>query len=226
MGEAIGQLLPFAVGVAISPMPIVAMVLMLITPKAKSNGFSFLLGWIVGVAVAGTICLLVIGPSATDDNDVAADWTFWLKIVLGVLLLAVAVKEWKARPTGDAEVAMPKWMSALDGFTPLKAAGMGVLLSALNPKNLVFIIGGATAISQIPNISSSDQVVAWVVFTLIATVGVAIPMGIYLFMGDKAAATLDGLKTWMARNNTAVMAVLLLIIGVKMIGDGITGLAA
>jgi threonine/homoserine/homoserine lactone efflux protein len=224
MGEAIGQLLPFAAGVAISPMPIVAMVLMLITPKAKVNGFSFLLGWIIGIAIAGTICLLVIGPSSTDDDGAPADWTYWLKLVLGLLLLAVTVKEWRARPAADAEVAMPKWMSALDGFTPPKAGGMGVLLSALNPKNLVFIIGGATVLAQV-DLPAGDQAISWAVFTVIATIGVAIPMGIYLFMGDKAAATLDGLKTWMARNNTAVMAVLLLIIGVKLIGDAITGLA-
>jgi hypothetical protein len=225
MGEAIGQLLPFAVGVAVSPMPIVAMVLMLITPEAKVNGSMFLLGWVVGVAIAGAICLLVIGPSSTDDDGVPADWTFWLKLVLGAALMVLAVKEWQARPAPDAEVPMPKWMSALDSFTPVKAAGMAVLLSALNPKNLVFIIGGATAISQF-DLSGGDQAVCWAVFTIIATIGVAVPMAIYLFMGDKAATTLDHLKTWMARNNTAVMAVLLLIIGVKLLGDGITGLAA
>lgn len=225
MGEAIGQLLPFAVGVAISPMPIVAMVLMLITPKAKSNGFSFLAGWIVGVAAAGAVCLLLIGPSSTDDDGAPADWTFWLKLVLGALLALLAVKEWKARPAADEDVPMPKWMSALDGFTAAKAAGMGVLLSALNPKNLVFIIGGATVVAQL-DLPSSDQAVSWAVFTLIATIGVAVPMGIYLLMGSKAAEVLDGLKTWMARNNTAVMGVLLLIIGVKLIGDAISGLAA
>ena len=68
MGDAIGQILPFAVGVAVSPMPIVAMVLMLITPKAKLNGFVFLFGWMVGVALAGAACLLVIGPASTDDG--------------------------------------------------------------------------------------------------------------------------------------------------------------
>jgi len=224
MGEAIGQLLPFAVGVAVSPMPIVAMVLMLITPKATANGTMFLLGWIVGVALAGTVCLLVIGPSSTDDDGAAADWTFWLKLVLGAALLLLAIKEWKARPASDAEVPTPKWMSTLDGFTPVKSAGMAVLLSALNPKNLVFIIGGATVLAQF-DLSAGDQAISWAVFTVIATIGVAIPMGIYLFMGDKAAATLEGLKTWMARNNTAVMAVLLLIIGVKLVGDAISGLS-
>jgi threonine/homoserine/homoserine lactone efflux protein len=131
----------------------------------------------------------------------------------------------EGRPAPDAEVPTPKWMSALDDFTAVKAGGMAILLSALNPKNLVFIVGGATVLAQF-DLSAGDQAVCWAVFTLIATIGVAGPMAIYVFMGDRAATTLDHLKTWMARNNTAVMAVLLVIIGVKLIGDGISGLAA
>jgi threonine/homoserine/homoserine lactone efflux protein len=146
-------------------------------------------------------------------------------MVLGLLLLALAAKEWKARPAPDQEVEMPKWMNALDGFTPAKAGGMAILLSALNPKNLVFIIGGATALAQF-DLPGGDEAIAWLVFTLVATIGVAAPMVIYLVMGDRAATTLDGLRTWMARNNTAVLAVLLLIIGVKLVGDAISGLAA
>jgi hypothetical protein len=224
-GEAIGQLLPFAVGVAISPMPIVAMVLMLITPKAKSNGFAFIAGWIVGVALAGAVALAILGPTSTSDDGATASWTYWLKILLGLLLVALAAKEWKARPAPDAEVPMPKWMGMLDGFIAPKAAGLAVLLSALNPKNLVFIIGGAAAVSQF-DLGVAEQAAAWAVFTVIAAVGVAVPMAIYLFMGTRAATTLGSLKDWMARNNTAVMAVLLLVIGVKLVGDAITGLAA
>lgn len=218
-------MLPFAVGVAISPMPIVAMVLMLITPKARANGFTFIFGWIIGVAVAGAICLAVIGPSSTSDNGKPAGWTYWLKLALGVVLLLLAVRGWRARPGPGADTPMPKWMNALDRFTAVKAGGMAVLLSALNPKNLVFIIGGATVIAQ-ANLSGSGQAVAWAVYTLIATISVAVPMVIYLVMGDRAAAILDGLKTWMARNNTAVMTVLLLIIAVKLVGDAISGLAS
>ena len=124
MGEAIGQLLPFAIGVTISPMPIVAMVLMLITPKARSNGFAFIAGWIVGVALAGAVALAILGPTSTSDDGTTASWTYWLKLVLGVALLGLAVKEWKARPAPDADVPMPKWMGMLDGFTAVKAAGL------------------------------------------------------------------------------------------------------
>ena len=37
---------------------------------------------------------------------------------------------------------------------------------------------------------------------------------------------LDGLHTWMARNNGTIMAVLFLVIGAKLIGDAISGLSS
>jgi Sap, sulfolipid-1-addressing protein len=130
VGQAIGQLLPFAVGVAVSPMPIVAVVLMLVTPLARTNGPVFLLGWIAGIAVAGAIFLSIAGPTSASDDGAPAEWVDWLKLVLGVLLLLVAVREWRARPHEGDEPATPKWMTALEGFTPAKAGGAGVLLSA------------------------------------------------------------------------------------------------
>jgi threonine/homoserine/homoserine lactone efflux protein len=209
--------------VALSPTPIVAMILMLITPKARVNGVVFVLGWIVGVAVAGGILLALAGPTDASDGGEPADWVNWLKLVLGVFLILLAAREWRARPAPGAVVPMPKWMGLVDGITAPKAAGLAFVLSALNPKNLIFIVGGVAVVAQ-ADLSSGDQVVAWIVFTLIATVGVAAPLVIYFAMGNRAASILDGLKTWMAHNNTAVMAVLCLIIGVKLVGDAIAGI--
>src|SRR5262245_5046818 len=90
MGEAIGQLLRFAVGVALSPTPIIAMILMLITPRARANGFVFVLGWLLGVIVAGAICLALASPTDAGDGGEPANWVSWLKLALGVLLLLVA----------------------------------------------------------------------------------------------------------------------------------------
>jgi hypothetical protein len=224
VGEAIGQLLPFAVGVALSPMPIVAMVLMLITPRARSNGLMFVLGWMIGIAAAGAILLAVASPSDASEQGEPAEWVTWLKLVLGVLLVLVAVRQWKARPPADADVPMPKWMGALDSVSPPKAGGLAIVFGTINPKNLLLIVGGAAALAQ-TGVSTGDQVVAWIVFTLIATIGVAAPLVIYFVMGDRAGAILDGLKNRMAHNNTTIMAVLCLIIGVKLIGDAITGFA-
>ena len=224
MGEAIGQLLPFAVGVAVSPMPIVAVVLMLVTPQARSNGPAFLLGWIAGVGVGGAILLAIAGPANANDNGAPADWTYWLKLLLGLALLLLAARQWRGRPHEGDEVATPKWMGALDNFTPVKAGIAGVALSVANPKNLLLILGGAAALAQF-GLSGGDETVCWIVFTVIASIGVGAPVVIYFGMGERAAAILDELKTWMARNNAAVMAVLCLIIGVKLVGDAITGLS-
>lgn len=225
MGQAIGDMLPFAFGVAISPMPIVAIVLMLITPEAKTNGLAFLGGWIAGIAIAGAIVLAVAHPSDTGDTDDPATWVSWLKLVLAVLLVLLAIKEWKGRPAPGEDVAMPKWMGMLNGITAVKAGGLAIVLSALNPKNLVFIIGGATAVA-LTGVSGGEQAISWVVFTIIASIGVAAPVVIYFALGDKANAKLNSLKDWMAHNNTAMMSVLCLIIGVKLLGDAISGLSS
>jgi hypothetical protein len=54
-----GELLPLALGIAISPIPIIAIILMLITPKARSNGLAFLGGWMVGILAVGGLALVV-----------------------------------------------------------------------------------------------------------------------------------------------------------------------
>jgi hypothetical protein len=224
MAEAIGRLLPFAVGVAISPMPIVAVVLLLVTPRARVNGPAFVVGWIVGLAVAGAIFLAIAKPANANSDGAPADWVGWLKLVLGILLLLVAVHGWRGRPRAGEEAPAPKWMGALDSFTPAKAAAAGIALSALNPKNLLLVLGGASAVAQL-GVSTGEEVVAWIVFVVLATIGVGAPVAIYFFAGPRAATLLDELKTWMAHNNAAIMAVLCLVIGAKLIGDAITQLA-
>jgi threonine/homoserine/homoserine lactone efflux protein len=218
-------MLPFAVGIAISPISIVAIVLMLGTDNAKSDSLSFLAGWIGAMAVAGAILLVVVGSGDPTENGAPADWSSTLKLVLGIVLLGLAVKQWRNRPRAGDDAPMPKWMSSVEGFTPVKSAGLGVIVSVVNPKNLILIIAGATAISQ-TDVSGTDQAIVWAIFVVIATIGVAAPVVIYFAMGDKAAPILDDLKGWMARNNAAIMAVILVIIGVKLIGDSISGFSA
>ncbi|MFD4182867.1 GAP family protein, partial [Rhodococcus sp. NPDC058514] len=61
MGTAIGDILPLALGVAISPIPIIAAILMLLTPKAGSTATSFTVGWILGIAVAYAVIVAIAG---------------------------------------------------------------------------------------------------------------------------------------------------------------------
>jgi Na+/melibiose symporter-like transporter len=220
--QAIGDVLPLAVGVALSPIPIIAVILMLVSRRARVNGPVFIVGWLIGLALVGIIVLGIAGPAGASDDGQPSTGASWLKIALGVVLLLVAARQWRSRPAEGEEPAMPKWMDAIDEFTPVKAGGAGVVFSALNPKNLIIAVGAATAVAA-TGISGVDQAVAYAVFAIVGTVGVATPVVIYFALGDRAPALLDKLKTWMGRHNAVIMAVLMLLIGAKLIGDGIAG---
>jgi threonine/homoserine/homoserine lactone efflux protein len=223
MGEAIGQVLSFGVGVGLSPVPIIAVVLMLGTPRARSNGPAFLLGWIGGLAVVGTVVLLVAGGADASESGEPATWVSIAKLVLGALLVLLAARQWRGRPRGDDDGELPSWMRTIDHFTPGRSAAIGVGLSAVNPKNLVLTLGAASAIAQ-TGVSAGQQAIALAVFVLVGTLGVGIPIVLYFTMGERATRLLDSLKAWMAAHNAAIMAVICLLIGAKLIGDGIAGL--
>jgi threonine/homoserine/homoserine lactone efflux protein len=223
MADAIGQVLVFGLGVGLSPIPIIAVVLMLGTPRARANGPAFVLGWIVGLALVGTIILVVAGGAGATEGDQPATWVSVLLLVLGAVLVLLAVRQWRGRPRRGQEAAMPSWMRTIDHFTPVRSAAIAFALSALNPKNLLLTIGAGAAIAQ-TGADPAQEAVALAVFVLIGTLGTAVPVALYVALGDRATRPLDELKTWMAANNAAIMAVLCLVIGVKLIGDGISGL--
>ena len=113
-------------------------------------------------------------------------------------------------------------MKAIDTMTAVKGAGLGFLLSAVNPKNLLMaagagvIIGGTAA-----SLETSQEAVAITVFTVIAAASVAVPVIGYLVASEKMAGPLESMHQWLVKENAVVMAVLLLVIGVAMVGKGI-----
>jgi threonine/homoserine/homoserine lactone efflux protein len=220
MGGVIGDILPLALGVAISPIPIIAAILMLLSPNARTTGVGFLGGWIAGVVIAIVAFTLLSTVLPESDSGASHPVKGTIRLVLGLLLILLAAKQWRARPRGQAAPALPKWMSAIDTMTPVKGLGLGVALSALNPKNLIMAAGAGIAIGD-SNLDSSQTVVVIVVYTVIAASTVAVPVIGYLVAAGRMAEPLESLRGWLVRENTVVMAILLLVIGVVMIGKGI-----
>ncbi|MEV0803730.1 GAP family protein [Kribbella sp. NPDC050281] len=216
----IGELLPLALGVAISPVPIIAAILMLLSPNAKTTSIGFLIGWIAGIVVAVVAFTLLSSLLSENDSDASSPVKGTIQLALGVLLILLAAKEWRARPRGQEEPELPKWMSAIDTLTTVKGLGLGFLLAALNPKNLIMAAGAGVAIGG-GNLGTGNTVVVILVYTAIAASTVAVPVIGYLLAADRLAEPLEALREWLVRENTVVMAILLLVIGVVMIGKGI-----
>jgi hypothetical protein len=169
--------------------------------------------------------LALAGPGGASEQGQPATWVSWLKLLLGLGLLLVAARQFRGRPHQGEEASLPTWMGAIDRFTPPQALGGGAALAGANPKNLLLAVGGAAAIAQ-TGIAGGQQAIAYAVFTVVGTLGVGAPVGLYFAMGKRSAALLGRLKDWMGHNNAVIMAVLCLVIGVKLLGDALTGLGS
>jgi threonine/homoserine/homoserine lactone efflux protein len=225
MGRAISEVLPFAIGVAISPVPIIALILVLFSARARVNGPVFALGWVVGVAVVSTVVYLIADAGEVSSGGSASDGSYWAKLVGGILLVLLAFRHWRKRPVAGETPPAPKWMSAIDTLTPVKTGGLALLLSAANPKNLALALAAGASLAQ-AGVSGGEATVGLIVFVVVASLTIAVPVVFYLTGGERAAHVLDGWRTWLTEHNTAVMAVLFLVFGAVLFSQGLRGVTA
>ncbi|MFD6456131.1 MULTISPECIES: GAP family protein [unclassified Nocardia] len=218
MGSVIGGLLPLAVGVAVSPIPIIAAILMILSKNAGGAAKGFAVGWVAGILVVTGVMTMLAGTLGGTDSEPSTGASI-VKIILGVALVVLAVIQWQER----SQTEVPGWMKAIDTLTPVKALGLGALLSGVNPKNLLLCVSAGVAIGA-GGLSAGGDLVAIVVFTLLASVTVLAVVVGYMLAADKLGPMLDSLREWLQLNNHAVMAIVLLIMGAVVVGKGIGGL--
>jgi hypothetical protein len=223
VGEVLGDLLPLAVGVAVSPVPIIAVVLMLLAPRAGGTSGGFLLGWVAGIAGTATVFLFLAGTLDLGSAGEPSAPASWIELGLGALLLVLAARQWQGRPGAGEHPALPPWMAAIDHLSAGKAAGLGLALAAVNPKNLLLCIAAGAAVAD-GGLSGQREAWSVTVFTLIAACTVAVPVIAYAIGRKRMAGPLESLRAWLAAHSGAVMATLLLVIGVVLIGEGLGGL--
>jgi threonine/homoserine/homoserine lactone efflux protein len=223
MAEGISTVLTYAVGVAISPTPIIAGILMLFSARARINGPMFLAGWVFAIGALSAVAYFLAdaGDAATDETT--SDTISWGKLAVGVFFLLLAAKQWLNRPAPGVQPEMPKWMAGIDSFSPGKALTLGLIVAGVNPKNFLLSVGAGAALAQVGP-STSEAIVSWLVFIVVGSVTIAGPVIYYLVGGEKARASLDSMKQWLAVNNAAVMTVLFLFFGVKLIADALPAL--
>ena len=220
MGAVIGDILTLALGVAISPIPVIAAILMLLSPKARVTSVGFLLGWVLGIVVAVSVFTLLSSILPEQDEDASKPIQGVIQLVLGAGLLLLALRQWRGRPKAGEEPQMPKWMQAIDKVTFPVAFGLGFLLSAINPKNLLMAAAAGVDIGS-AGLDVGSIVLVILVFTLIAASTVLVPVVGYLIAAEKLRGPLDALRVWLSKENAVIMAVLLLVIGISLIGKGI-----
>ncbi len=220
LGQAIGDLLPSAIAVALSPIPIIAVVLVLGTPRARTAGPMFALGWVIGLAAVSAVVVIALGSTVESNTETGIEW---FKVAMGVLFFIMAAKQWRKRPKAGQSPEMPKWMSTIDSVTPPRATWLGAALSGANPKNLALTLTAAASIAE-AGLDPTDTTIAVAVYVGLGSLTVAGAVLLYLVDARRAARPLAAVKQFMSDYNAVIMMIVLLLLGAKLLGDGIAGL--
>jgi hypothetical protein len=171
----------------------------------------------------GLIVLFTSPDEISGDDGSPATATSVIKLVLGLVLLAAAYRTWQKRPNEGETPKTPGWMASLDQATPLVTLGLGAVLASVYPKHLVFNFAAGISIAQ-ADLSTSGAIALIGVYVLLASLSVVGPVIWCLAVQESAAKTLAKWKCWLTANNATVVAVVFLVFGVLLTGQGLGGL--
>ncbi len=224
MGAVLGELLPLAVGVVLSPAAIIIIIVMLGAPRGWVAAAAFVAGWVGAlVAVGAAVLLLAEGADAATGGE-GGTATGLAQLGIGIVLLVLAARKWRGRPRGGESAELPGWMASLERVTPARALGFGALFAGVKPKNLVLTAAAALVIAE-GALAPATSAALLLAYALLATVGVAAPLVAALALGDRAGAVLAGWKGWLGENNATIMTLLLVLFGVILVGNAVAALA-
>jgi hypothetical protein len=207
-----------AMGIAISPTPVIPLLLLMLTPKARANSVAFLGGWTIGIAIGTTV--FVVFAEVMKARGYAPTWVSWTLLVIGAALIALGIYEWLTRARPKSE---PRWIQAIQGARPVHAFLVGFLISAANLKVLVFAAGAGVAIGS-ANLTLFGEIAAVFWFTLVAGSSAVITTLLFLTLGNRILGPIARAKDWLLTNYGAIKFVVLTIMGLYLVIKGIRNL--
>lgn len=221
MGTAISAVLPLALGIALSPIPIIATILLLLSPRARASSVGFAAGWILGILTAVIVFLLCAAVISTPVVGGVRPVQGGIHLLLGVTLIGLSAHQFRSQARSHGRPPeLPRWMQGIGRLGFWDALGLGILLAAANPKNLVLGAAAGVVIGT-SNLAVGNAVGAIAVYVLLAASTIVVPVVGFLVARDRLRRPLDSLRSWLERENAVIMGVVLLILGVVVIAKGL-----
>jgi threonine/homoserine/homoserine lactone efflux protein len=219
VGSELTELIPLALVVAFSPLSIIPAVLVLHSPRPRPTGLAFLAGWLIGLT-ALTAGFVGISSLLGGMGGKPPDWASWVRIVIGVALIGFGVFRWLTRNSKPHQ--MPGTRHITEAGPP-KALVVGAALTVANPK-VLFVCAAAGLAIGTSGVNTAGAWLSGFFFVLVAASTVALPILAYTVSGDRLDPALVRLKAWMEKHNAAMVAAILVIIGLLVLYKGIHGL--
>jgi hypothetical protein len=144
-----------------------------------------------------------------------------LEIVIGAALMVLAAIYLRRRPPAGG-TGLPRWLAAVDSFGPVVCFAIAVVLS-LRPKGLLLGVAGGLALSA-ASLKADDVVLLIIIYTAIATSTVVVPIIASLIAPQRMEPKLISARDWLIVNGRIVTSIMMFMIGVVIVGYGLTQL--
>ncbi|MCG3142305.1 MAG: hypothetical protein HDKAJFGB_03742 [Anaerolineae bacterium] len=224
MGLAIVLLLAYAAGVAISPTPILVILLILFSASGRRNGFGFLGGWIIGLSLLALLTFLLLAPGEQILTATSSLARPLVQCAIGLGVIWLGKRRWNVPPQETAEAAMPKWMASADQFltkssdkfTPRRALALALFMSAFSPKNIALMLAFGLTLTQ-ADFSQQTAAAFLFLFVILSSLTIGLPVLYAALKGDDAQETLNQIKRWVMLNRSRALALLLFALGAIML---------
>jgi hypothetical protein len=218
--SVLSTLIPLALVIAVSPLSIIPAVLVLHAPQPRPSGLAFLGGWLLGLVAQTALFVSASGALGGMHHKSPPTWASWLRVVLGSALILFGIYRWVTR---HRQTESPKWMRSFSTMRPRRAAITGVVLTVVRVEVLLMCLAAGLAIGT-NGLDDVDKLTAGAVFVAVSASTVAIPILAYVAAGHRLDDLLERVRDWMEKNNAALLAAILLLIGAMVLHNGIRAL--
>lgn len=216
--DLIWTMVPLALVIGLSPLPIMPAILLLMTPQARANGLAFLGAWLVGLTLL--VLVTVVLGTLSDPSEATEQGIGWIQLLTGLAFLALAAVKWMRRPRPGEPAKAPAWLSALTSYTPRQSVRLGAALAMGNPKNIAMALAAGAEIAYLGD-DAVMMIVGVAAFVLIGTCGVGTPILLFVILGERARPALERGRAWLERNSTSLGVGILVILGVVLVLRGL-----
>lgn len=217
----VGQLLPIALAIALSTVPLTAVLTILLSPR-PAVALPFLIGLLLGMLiVTGAFALgLRAAPLAAGSAQQAA--LAIGEIVLGSALVVYGIVLFARRRKVPPIEDLPRWLKAVGRIRAAPAFGLGLILT-VRPKALLLSAAAGIVIGS-ASFSPTEFVVVLLLFVVVGGSTVAVPVIFTLARPKEARRPLGAAERWIAENSRTMTTLIAVIVGVVVLGVGLTNL--
>lgn len=222
----------YALGVAVSPTPVILVILMLFGTRGRWNALGFLIGWIVGLFLLGAIIFALVTAGVFILSKNMGIVRPGVLVIAGAGLIYLAYLEWTKPVDPSPDLEGPKWLGTADRLlarssghlTPLRAFALAIVMSAVSPKNITLMLAAMLALTQ-ADLSPQGMAIFFVLFVSISSLTIGVPVGYAWIKGDNAEQALTEWKQRIIANSSRAFAILIAIIGIVILINGLSGIS-